>query len=38
MTERGRRIFTVGPDDEPIWLRTYVQRIDERRAATLVAE
>ncbi len=33
---RSRRILTIGPDDEPIWL--YVQPIGERWAAMLVAD
>lgn len=34
----ARRLLTLGPDDEPIWVCLYVQRIEDRWAAMLVAD
>ncbi len=34
----SRRILTLGPNDEPIWVWLYIQQIDDRRAAMLVAD
>ena len=33
---KSRRILTVGPDNEPMQIRLYVQPIGERWAATLI--
>ncbi len=33
-----RRLLTLGPDNEPLWLRLYVHRIDEVWAAMVVAD
>ncbi len=38
MAERTFRLFTVGPENEPLWLRLYVQQIEDRWAAMLVAD
>ncbi len=37
---RCHRLLTLGPDDEPIWVWVwlYVQRVENRWAATLVAD
>ncbi len=35
---QSRRILTLGPDDEPIWVWLYVQPIRERWAAMLVTD
>jgi hypothetical protein len=32
------RILTVGPDNEPLWVRLYVQPIGERWAAMIVGD
>ncbi len=38
MNEReNRRLFTVGPDDDPLWVRLYVQGVGGHWAAKLVA-
>ncbi len=34
----SRRIFTLGLDDEPIWVWLYLQPLGERWAAMLVAD
>ena len=34
----SRRLLTLGPDNEPLWVRLYVQQIDDRWAALLVAD
>ncbi len=34
----SRRILTLGPDNEPIWVCLYVQPIGERWAAMIVAD
>ena len=33
-----QRLLTVGPDDEPLWVRLYVHRLGDRWAALLVGE
>ncbi len=33
-----RRLLTVDPDNEPLWVRLYVLPIDEKWAAMLVAD
>ena len=33
-----RRLFTVSPDNEPLWLRLYVQPYGDHWAAMLVAD
>jgi len=35
---RSRRILTLGPDDEPIWVCVYIRQIDEVWAAMIVAD
>ncbi len=35
---RSRRILTLGPDHEPLWVRLYVHQVGERWAAILVAD
>ncbi len=34
----SRRLLTLGPDDDPIWVWLYVQRVEDRWAAMLVAD
>jgi hypothetical protein len=33
-----RRIFTIGPDDAPLWVRLYVQPIGDQWSAMIVAD
>ncbi len=33
-----RRLLTLGPDNEPLWLRVYVQQIGEAWAAMIVGD
>ncbi len=35
---RPRRILTFDPDNEPFWVRLYVQEIDEVWAAMIAAD
>ncbi|MFI5341815.1 MAG: hypothetical protein ACHQ7N_18485 [Candidatus Methylomirabilales bacterium] len=35
---RARRLFTLGPDNEPFWVRLCVQQIGEMWAAMIVAD
>lgn len=35
MIEDSRRLFTVGPDDEPLWMRLYIRQFEERWIAML---
>jgi len=35
---RSRRLLTLGPDNEPLWVCLYVQEIEDRWAAMLVGE
>ncbi len=34
----SRRLLTLGPDDEPIWVHLHIQQIEDRWAVTLVAD
>lgn len=34
----SRRLLTLGPDNEPLWVRLYVHQIDDRWVAMLVAD
>ena len=36
--QNTRRLLTVGPETEPLWVRLYVHQIGERWAAMLVAD
>ncbi len=33
-----RRLLTLGPDNEPLWVRLYVHRIEDRWAAEQVGD
>lgn len=33
-----QRLLTLGPDNEPLWLRLYIHQIDEAWAAMIVAD
>lgn len=33
-----RRLLALGPDNEPLWLRLYVQLVGDRWAAMIVAD
>ncbi len=35
---RLRRLLTLGPDNEPMWVRLYVHRVGDHWAAMLVAD
>ncbi len=35
---RSRRLHSPGPDDDPIWVRLYIQQIRDRWAAMLVGD
>ncbi len=35
---RSRRILTLGPNNEPLWLRVYVQPVGDSWAATIVGD
>jgi hypothetical protein len=35
---RSRRLLTLGPAEDPIWVRLYTQQIGDRWAAMLVAD
>ncbi len=35
---RSRRLLTLGADNDPIWVRLYIQQIGDRWAAILVAD
>ncbi len=35
---RSRRMLTLGADNDPIWVRLYIQQIEDRWAAMPVAE
>jgi hypothetical protein len=35
---RSRRLFTLGPDNEPLWVRLYVRQIGEMWATMIVAD
>ena len=34
----SRRLLTLGPDHEPLWVRLYVHQIEDRWVAMLVAD
>jgi len=34
----SRRLLTLTPDNEPLWVRLYVQQIEERWAAMIVGD
>ena len=36
--QKARRLLTVGPETEPLWVRLYVHQIGERWAAMLLAD
>ena len=36
--QRARRLLTVSPDHEPLWVRLYVHPIGDKRAAMLLAD
>ena len=38
MAELSRRLLTLGPDHEPLWVRLYVHQVGEAWAAMLVAD
>jgi len=38
MLERTRRLLTLGPDHEPLWIRLYVRKVDEVWAAMFLAD
>ncbi len=38
MIERSRRLLTLGPDNEPLWVRVYVQQIGDSWAAMIVGD
>jgi hypothetical protein len=35
---RSRRLLTLGPDNEPIWVRLYAHHVGDHWAAMLVAD
>ena len=35
---RSRRLFTLGPNNERLWVRLYTHKIGEAWAATIVAD
>ncbi len=35
---RSRRLLTLSPDHEPLWVRLYIHQIGDRWAAMLVAD
>ena len=35
---RSRRLLTLGPDDEPLWVRLYLQPLGDQWAAMIVAD
>ena len=35
---RSHRLLTLGPDDEPLWVRLYVQPLGDQWAAMIVAD
>ncbi len=35
---QSRRLLTLSPDNEPLWVRLYVQQIGDRWAAMLLAD
>jgi hypothetical protein len=35
---RSRRLLTVGPDDEPLWVRLYVHQVGEAWAAMILVD
>ena len=35
---QARRLLTIGPDGEPLWVALYVQPVEDRWAAMIVAD
>ena len=35
---RGRRYLILGPDNNPVWVRLYVHKIDEKWAALIAVD
>jgi len=36
--QRARRLLTVSPDHEPLWVRLYIHQVGDRWAAMLLAD
>ena len=36
--QRARRLLTVSPDHEPLWVRLYIHQVEDRWAAMLLAD